>query len=149
MKKYFFAAVALMLVLPLVSCYIAPPPGSPGAWPAHEGARVGSAAGALTGAILDHRNPWRGAVIGGALGAIIMGTVTDISQRAAMEAAQQGKTVWYRTEDGRGLYEAAPLRRAPRSGCTKVIDRVWVDGQLVRETERDVCAPPAPPRGNY
>ena len=141
MKKYLFAAAVLMLIFFSVSCYIAPPPGSPRAGRMYEGAHVGSAAGALTGAILDHRNPWRGAVIGGALGAIIMGTLTDISQRGAMEAAQEGRTVWYRTEDGRGLYEAAPMRTTPRSGCTKVIDRVWVDGRLVRETEREVCAP--------
>jgi hypothetical protein len=70
-----------------------------------------------------------------------MGTITDISQRAAMEAANEGKTVWYRTEDGRGLYEAAPMQVVPRSGCTKVIDRIWFDGRLVRQTEREVCAP--------
>lgn len=149
MKKYLFTAAALALLLPFVSCYIAPPPGRPGALQTYEGAQVGSAAGALTGAILDHSNPWRGAVIGGTLGAIIMGTITDISQRAAMEAANEGKTVWYRTEDGRGLYEAIPMPAVPRSGCTKVIDRVWVDGHLVKQTERVVCAPKVAPGGSH
>jgi hypothetical protein len=78
-------------------------------------------------------------VIGGALGGVFGATVTELSQRGAMEAAQEGKTVWYRTEDGRGLYEATPMQRSPRTDCTKIRERVWENGRLIKDTEREIC----------
>lgn len=146
MRRILYGAIIVLVIVTSISCYL-PPPEGPAARRTYEGAQVGSVAGAMAGAILDHRNPWRGAVIGGTLGGIIFGTITDISQRAAMEAAHEGKTVWYRTEDGRGLYEAMPVPHNAGGRCTRIIDRVWVDGRLVRETQRDACPDRSTDRG--
>jgi hypothetical protein len=139
MKKYICIALVFAFLLNTFSCYMPPPERSSTAQRTYEGAGVGGAVGAVAGALLDRRNPWRGAVIGGALGAVFGGTITEISQRGAMEAARENKTVWYRTEDGRGLYEATPLQTNPRTHCTKVRERVWENNRLVKNTEREVC----------
>ena len=44
-----------------------------------QGAAVGTALGGVSGALIDHRNPWRGAVIGGGIGAIVGGTLGEIA----------------------------------------------------------------------
>lgn len=46
----------------------------------YQGAGVGTLTGATAGALLDSGNPWRGAVIGGGLGAIVGGALTDVPQ---------------------------------------------------------------------
>jgi hypothetical protein len=102
-----------------------------------QGAAVGGAIGAAAGALLDKENRWRGAVIGGALGAVLGGTVTEIAQRAAREAAMANKPVEYRSEDGRQRVYAEPV--ATKGNCRIVKTNYYQDGKLVRTEEREVC----------
>ncbi|MBI5102860.1 MAG: glycine zipper 2TM domain-containing protein [Nitrospirae bacterium] len=104
-----------------------------------QGTAAGAAVGGISGAILDSRNPWRGGIIGGVIGAIVGATISDISYRAAQEAAQHDRPVEYRTEDGRGLYRAEPLGYNERTRCKRIHERVWEDGRLVRDREREIC----------
>lgn len=106
----------------------------------YEGAGVGGAVGGVAGAMLDSRNPWRGGIIGAALGAIFGATVSDISTKAAREAAYTGKPVEYRTENGRGVYRAEPVSGADeRTKCKKVRERIWEDDRMVKDTVKEVC----------
>jgi hypothetical protein len=102
-----------------------------------QGAAVGGAIGAAAGALLDKENRWRGAVIGGALGAVLGGTVTEIAQRAAREAAMANKPVEYRSEDGRQRVYAEPV--ATKGNCRIVKTNYYQDGKLVKTEEREVC----------
>jgi len=52
----------------------------------YQGAAVGGALGAGTGALIDSNNRWRGAMIGGLGGAALGGAVTEISRRAAEDS---------------------------------------------------------------
>ncbi len=104
----------------------------------YQGAGTGAAVGAGAGALIDSHNRWRGAVIGGALGAVLGGTLTEISSRAAREAAVEGRPVAYQTENGWQRVEAHPQGRTPR-GCRQVKEQVYQDGRLVREQTREVC----------
>jgi hypothetical protein len=102
-----------------------------------QGAAVGGAVGAAAGALLDKENRWRGAVIGGALGAVLGGTVTEIAQRAAREAAMANKPVEYISEDRRQRVYAEPV--ATKGNCRIVRTNYYQDGKLVRTEEREVC----------
>ena len=103
----------------------------------YQGAAAGGAVGAAAGALLDKENRWRGAVVGGALGAVLGGTVTEIAQRAAREAAMANRPVEYRSEDGRQRVYAEPI--ASRGNCRIVRTNYYQDGKLVRTEEREVC----------
>ncbi|MFZ8862743.1 MAG: YMGG-like glycine zipper-containing protein [Thermocrinis sp.] len=103
-----------------------------------QGAAVGGAVGAAAGALLDKENRWRGAIIGGALGAVFGGTVTEVAQRAAREAAMANKPVEYRSEDGRQRVYAEPV--ASRGNCKIVKTNYYQDGKLVKVEEREVCS---------
>jgi len=106
----------------------------------YQGAAVGSVAGAGIGALIDSHNRWRGAAIGAAIGALVGGTLTEISARAAREAALEDRTVVYKSEDGRTVVESTPLPQENASThCHKVRTRVWRDGTLVKDTVREVC----------
>jgi len=129
MKKIAVFAVCIALLAATFGCT-----------PYHtQGAGTGAAIGGVAGALLDHRNPWRGGVIGGVLGAIAGATVADISLQASREAAAQDRPVEYRTEDGRGVYRADPIGGDERTKCKKVQERVWEDGRLVKDQIREVC----------
>jgi len=103
------------------------------------GAGTGGLVGGVAGALLDHSNPWRGGVWGAALGAIAGATLTDISMQASQEAARSNRPVEYRTTDGRGRYEAYPVDYNMRTKCHKVQERVWEDGQLIKDQIKEVC----------
>jgi len=103
------------------------------------GAAAGGAIGGVAGALLDRKNPWRGGVIGAALGSVLGATLTDISMQASREAAQTGKPVVYKTTDGRGVYRADPIDYNAHTKCHKVRERVWEDGQLVKDQIKEVC----------
>jgi hypothetical protein len=104
-----------------------------------QGAGTGAALGGAAGAMLDHSNPWRGGVWGAVLGAIAGATITDISTRAAREAAMANRPVEYRTTDGRGRYEAYPVDYNARTNCHKVQEKVWEDGRLIKDQIKEVC----------
>ena len=103
------------------------------------GAGMGAAAGGLAGALLDKKNPWKGGAIGAALGAILGATITDVSMKASEEAASTGRPVEYRTNDGRGVYRAEPVEYNAQTNCHKVHEKVWEDGQIVKDQIREVC----------
>jgi len=103
------------------------------------GASTGAAIGGVSGAMLDHKNPWRGGVIGGLLGAILGATLADMSYQASREAAMYDRPVEYRTEDGRGVYRADPMGYDERTRCKRIQERVWEDGMLVRDQVREIC----------
>jgi hypothetical protein len=129
MKK----VIALMMVLALfaltVSCtqYHA------------QGAGAAGAVGATAGAMLDKKNPWRGGVIGAALGALAGATLTDVSMRASQQAATANRPTEYRTNDGRGIYRADPVGYDASTRCHKVHEKAWEDGRLVRDEIKEVC----------
>ncbi len=126
-----FLAISF-LALPLVGCVTTRE--------TYQGAAVGSVAGAGIGALIDHHNRWRGAAIGAAIGALVGGTMTEISARAAREAALENRPVVYKSEDGRTVVESTPLPEGNASThCHKVRTRVWKDGTLVKDTVREVC----------
>ncbi len=103
----------------------------------YQGAGVGAAGGAIAGALIDKGNRWRGVVIGGVLGAVIGGTITEISARAAREAAMNNRPVEYRSEDGRERVYAEPI--ASRGNCKIVKTNYYQDGKLVKVEEKEVC----------
>lgn len=105
----------------------------------YEGAGVGTVIGGIAGALLDRHNPWRGGVIGGALGLVAGATLTEISARAAREAVVYNRPVEYRTEGGRGIYRAEPMGYNEQTRCSKIHERVWEDGRLVKDQIREVC----------
>ena len=99
----------------------------------YQGGIAGGAMGGIAGALLDYRNPWRGGVIGATLGAVAGATIADISAQGAREAAYVGRPVEYRSEDRRGYYYAEPLEYDSQTHCRRVRERMYEDGQLVRE----------------
>lgn len=105
----------------------------------YQGAAAGGAVGAAAGALIDKSNRWRGALIGGALGAALGGTVTEISTRAAREAAQTGKPVAYESTDGWQRVEATPVAYNAQTKCHKIQEKVWQDGKLVKDEIKEVC----------
>ena len=129
MKKVISLVLALSLVFVVYGCtqYHA------------QGAGTGAVVGGVAGALIDHKNPWRGGVIGAALGGVAGATIVDISMRASQEAAAEGRPVEYRTEDGRAVYRADPVNYDAYTNCHKVRERVWEDGQLVKDQVREVC----------
>jgi len=104
-----------------------------------QGAGAGAVVGGIAGALIDHKNPWRGGVIGAALGGAAGATLIDVSMRASQEAAASGKPVAYMTEDGRAVYRADPVDYNAQTKCHKVQERVWEDGKLVKDQVREVC----------
>jgi len=93
--------------------------------------------GAAAGALIDKENRWRGAVIGGALGAILGGTITEIAQRASREAAMANRPVEYRSEDGKERVYAEPV--ASKGKCKIVKTSYYQNGKLVKVEEKEVC----------
>lgn len=99
----------------------------------YRGGLTGGAMGGIAGALLDHRNPWRGGIVGAALGTVAGATIADISVQGAREAAYSGRPVEYQSENRRGYYYAEPMEYDSRSHCRKVREKIYEDGQLVRE----------------
>ncbi|MGH7322794.1 MAG: YMGG-like glycine zipper-containing protein [Candidatus Rokuibacteriota bacterium] len=104
----------------------------------YQGAGAGAVLGGGAGALIDKDNRWRGAIIGAALGGLVGGTLTEISSRAARDAVSYNQPVAYQTPDGWQRVEASPQGITPR-GCRQVQERIYQNGQLVREQIREVC----------
>ncbi len=105
----------------------------------YEGTGAGAVIGGVAGALLDRHNPWRGGIIGGAIGALAGGTFVELSARASRESAMSGRPVEYRTEDGRGVYRADPMGYDGTTRCSKIHERAWEDGRLVKDQIKEVC----------
>jgi len=106
---------------------------------AYEGAVVGGAAGSAVGAILDEENPWRGAFIGGIVGAVVTGTIVDIATRAADESVIYGKPVEYRCYRCRERIRvrAVPGRRVGRCRWVKIY--YYKAGKVIKVKKKKVC----------
>ena len=105
----------------------------------YEVATTGAALGSVAGLLIDKDNRWRGAVIGGLIGAALGGSITEISQRASREAAAEGRPVAYESNDGFQRVEATPVAYNSHTNCHKVRERVWQDGELVKDQVKEVC----------
>ncbi len=105
----------------------------------YEGATAGAALGSVAGLLIDKNNRWRGAVIGGLIGAALGGTVTEISQRASREAAAEGRPVVYESKDGFQRVQATPIDYNSNTDCHKIRERIWQDGELVKDEVKEVC----------
>jgi hypothetical protein len=129
MKKLISLTAVLALLVLTVSCtqYHA------------KGAGIGGVVGGAAGAMLDKENSWRGFLIGATLGALAGATITDVSMQASKEAVASGRPVQYRTTDGRAVYRADPLEFNAQTRCHKVQERVWEDGQLVKDEIKEIC----------
>ncbi len=103
----------------------------------YQGAGLGAAVGAATGALLDDDNPWRGAVIGAAAGAVLGGGITEISKQASAQAASNQRPVVYSQDST--VIEATPLAYNQHTKCHKVRKRIWRDGRLVEDRIEEVC----------
>jgi hypothetical protein len=55
----------------------------------YQGAGIGGAIGAGTGALIDHNNRWRGAMIGTLAGGVLGGAATELGKRAAQNQERQ------------------------------------------------------------
>jgi hypothetical protein len=138
MRRTIGSLVASSLVLGLLTACAVQPQSIVTTPRTYQGAGAGAAVGAGAGALIDSNNRWRGAVIGGALGAVLGGTVTEISSRAAREAAAENRAVAYQSENGWQRVEARPQGRTAR-GCRQVKEQVYQDGRLTRQEMREVC----------
>jgi hypothetical protein len=116
------------------------------------GSMMGGTYGGVVGAILDSKNPWRGGVVGAALGALAGATIAEISAQGAQQAVSSGRPVEYRTEDRRGHYYAEPEGYDKARKCRRVRENVYVEGNLVKRRTVLYCdqpVPSPPPRYRY
>ncbi|MCI4624356.1 MAG: hypothetical protein L3V56_00170 [Candidatus Magnetoovum sp. WYHC-5] len=134
MKK-FLPAVLICLMLIASACDT----------PQGRGAGAGAAIGGVAGALLAN-DPLTGAIIGSGLGAAFGFVAGDIADRSAKQAALENRTVEYRSTDGTDYYKAEPtgqyyFRDEERGTlrCRKIRERIWEDGRLVQNREREVC----------
>ena len=84
--------------------------------------------GAGVGALIDKDNPWRGAVVGAAIGSVAGYGLAEISQRAAREAARRHDTVTYHNPRTNEWVQADPV--AYDGGYATVRTRTWRGNQL-------------------
>ncbi len=105
----------------------------------YEGAGIGGAIGAASGALLNKKNSWKGAVIGGTLGALAGGALVEISSRASSEAARNNRPVTYRTNNGYVVQSTPITKPSQNTECKKVQERVWKNGELVKEEIKEIC----------
>jgi hypothetical protein len=110
---------------------------------------AGGTYGGIAGALLDVRNPWRGGVIGAALGALAGATIADVSVHGAREVVTVNRPVEYRTDDRRGRYYAEPLGYDDSRHCRRVREKVYVDGELIKTRVVLYCDQSAPPPSRY
>lgn len=103
------------------------------------GSATGAYMGGIAGAILDARNPWRGGVVGAALGALAGATIADISVHGAREAAYAQRPVEYSTDNSRARYYAEPEGYDDSRRCRRVREKVYVDGELVKRRTVVIC----------
>ena len=105
----------------------------------YEAGAVGAGLGGLAGALIDSDNRWRGGVLGAVIGGVLAGTVTEISTRAAVESAEEGRPVVYQSNEGYQRIEETPVSYNAETKCHKVRERIWQEGQLVKDEVTEVC----------
>ncbi len=129
-KYYLLRALAAVIIVAMVSgcSWIESAP------PEAKGGAVGGATGAVAGALI---NGWKGGVIGGVIGVVAGATIAHIANQASREAAHNRKPVAYTSEGGAHRVEAYPV--ASRGRCHTVKEKYYENGQMVKETQREVC----------
>ena len=100
---------------------------------------AGAGLGGPSGTLIVRENSWRGGVLGAEIGGVLTGTVTEISEKAAVEAAQEGHPVIYQSNDGYQRIEESPISYNTETKCHKVRERIWQEGQLVKDEVKEVC----------
>ena len=75
---------------------------------------------------------------GAALGAAIAGGTTYIAGHAARQAAHTRRPVAYTNVSTGQRVEAYPAKTNSK-GCTTIREKQYRNGQLIKETERQVC----------
>jgi len=109
-----------------------------------QGAMTGGAMGGMAGAILDHKNPWRGGVVGAVLGSLAGATISEVAVQGSREAARAGQPVEYRTvrPAPQAVYRAEPVYQDPgsaRTKCRKVRERIYEGDRLIKDSIKEVC----------
>jgi hypothetical protein len=92
-----------------------------------------------TGAYTDRETQWRGMVLGGPFQAPVTGRLLEISRRAGQETISRQMPVVYLSLDGRQRLEAVWLGKGKDDPCHLVRERLFQDGQMVREEVKKVC----------
>lgn len=87
--------------------------------------------GAGVGALIDHKNPWRGAVIGGAIGSLAGYGIAEVSQRAAEEAGRRRQTVTYHNPNTNEWVEAEPISYQGQTATVRT--RTYQGRQMTNE----------------
>ena len=139
MKRYHILTLALTVSLLIVSCAHYPRD----RYNTQVGAAVGAGTGALIGQAIggNAKSTLIGLAAGTILGALV-GNAVDQDYQAARDAAQYGKPVILYDRNGRAVEAVPEETRDPN--CQKVTKRIWENGELVKETVEEVCAPPPP-----
>ena len=100
---------------------------------------AGAGLGGPACTLIVRENRWRGGVLGAEIGGVLTGTVTEISQKAAVEAAQERRPVIYQSNDGFQRVEETPFSYNAEAKCHKVRERIWQERQLVKDEVKEVC----------
>ncbi len=110
-----------------------------------ENVALGTAAGAAIGASVSH-DKWKGAVIGGIIGAMAGEAYHQIQQKAINEAVAQQRPVAYQrhTSSGWQRVEADPVSNqyynpTRHTTCQKVHVRIIENGRIVKDRIKEVC----------
>ncbi|MFH2068606.1 MAG: YMGG-like glycine zipper-containing protein [Candidatus Omnitrophota bacterium] len=119
------------------------------------GAGIGAVSGGILGALIDSKQPWRGAIIGAAAGAAAggwIGSTTDkevstpvvdsnaaVINQAALEAAKQNATVSYSRTTESGIKEEVVATPISRSGNIRTVNiKYYQNGKLISSETREV-----------
>lgn len=94
--------------------------------------------GAGVGALIDSKNPWRGAVIGGAIGSLAGYGIAEVSQRAAEEAARRRQTVTYHNPNTNEWVQADPVSYQGQTATVRT--RTYQGNQMTNERYMTVPA---------
>jgi len=82
---------------------------------------------------------WRGGAIGAALSSPIKGKLIEISLRASMESARQGRPIAYLSLDGFQRVEAFPVEKGETPNCPLIREQVFQGGKLIQDEIKEVC----------
>ncbi len=133
MKGLSCGLAAILLVMSTVACV----PG-PTTQQHLEAATWLGVVGAGVGALIDNKNPWRGAVVGAAIGSVAGYGLAEITQRAAEEAAQRRQTVTYHNPRTNEWVQADPVSYQGQTATVRT--RTYQGQQMTNERYMTVPA---------
>ena len=124
-----FLVLLLSAAVIFISCYKR----------SYESAVIGGAAGSVVGAILDEENPWRGAFIGGVVGAVLTGTIAEISSRAADECVEYDRPIEYRCYKCKEHVRIIAVPDGWHGKCRIVRLKYFKGNKLIKVKTKKVC----------